>query len=242
MAETSAWVTAISTIALFLATVGLGVVALFGEQIRARFQCPRLSVSITAAPPDCLKAPLGLQYVHPESDPNTGPTLIGNYALRLRVSNDGETPAENIEVIADELQVRNATGQYVRVPTFIPVNLVWASMPGRLMYLDRISPGTHKHCDLAHIVDPQARASLGMEDNPALAVPANQTMLSFDAIVRPYNLNYLVGPGQYRLTVLIVASNSAPITRTVEINLTGKWSTVESEMLSGGIGLSVLQP
>jgi hypothetical protein len=42
------------------------------------------------------------------------------------------------------------------------------------------------------------------------------------------------------LTVVVAASNSKPVEKTLEINLTGEWIDEESKMLEEGVGVRVI--
>jgi len=96
-----------------------------------------------------------------------------------------------------------------------------------------------KHCDIGHIIDPTQRANLPMEDDPSIGVPG-QTLLSFNFTVRPFTMSHLIPPGKYRLSLLIGASNTKPVKKTIEINVTGDWYSDEAEMLRDGIGIRLL--
>ena len=46
--------------------------------------------------------------------------------------------------------------------------------------------------------------------------------------------------GNYKLEIIVAASNSKPIKKTLEINVTGKWYDDLQEMVSKGIGIKIL--
>ena len=96
-----------------------------------------------------------------------------------------------------------------------------------------------KHIDLGHVVDPAKRR--GPEENPRLALSAQQTSLTFDLLVAPNHKGHIVPPGDYRLDILIAAENSAPVRETVEISLRGQWFPAEEQMLRDGVGVRLVQ-
>ena len=108
------------------------------------------------------------------------------------------------------------------------------------MLLPAISPGTYKHCDLAHILDPDDRESVPGEHATWPNVPQNKTILSLDTIVKPYTQSYLLPFGTYHLTLIVAAANAKATTKTLEITLTGDWYDDEDQMLGEGIGIRLL--
>jgi len=220
------WLIAIGTILLFLAAV-------FQDKIRAWLTRPKLSASIDVAPPDCHKTVL-------KSFDRQGHVIDAAdcYYLRLRVGNSGNQRAEMVEVFASELSKRQVDGSFKRMDSFLPMNLVWSHI--RRPFLDAISPGMEKLCDLGHIVEPEKRPRFGMEDNPQLGVPADQTIFSFDVATKSFTMSHLIPPGKYRLLLLIAAANTKPVSKTLEIVVTGNWYDDESRMLGEGIGIRML--
>jgi hypothetical protein len=165
--------------------------------------------------------------------------------LRVLVWNDGNATARNVEVSAEALTRQRADRTWETVVTFPPMNLVWAHLPPSRpglageMYFPSISPKVGKHCDVAHIIDPQRRADFG-EYNPALSLAPQQVSLAFNLIVRPNNYGHIVEPGTYRLDVRVAAENARPEPRVIEINVPGPWYQDEARMLRGGVGIRVL--
>src|SRR5882724_2219609 len=84
------------------------------------------------------------------------------------------------------------TTSWETVATFPPMNLVWAYLG--TMYFPSISPGMGKHCDVAHITDPQHRAHpLVGEDDPALGITSQEVSLAFNLMVKPNHRGHIVG-------------------------------------------------
>lgn len=208
-------------------TLVLAAVAVFQETIRGWFYRPAFQASVKTEPPDCVAVPFT------RSD---GTFLANGVYLRLLIKNVGNATAKNVEVYAKELCRERADGTWERVAAFPPMNLRWANVG--MMYFPSIAPEMGKHCDLGHIVDPQQRHLLH-EDNPRLNLNNNQTSFTFDLIAAPNHRGHIVGPGEYRLDILVAAENARPLARTVSISLNGTWDPDETRMLRDGVGVGV---
>ena len=219
--------------ATFLAVI----VALFKDEILRAWRKPQLMVSIALQPPDCHKTTLtyivqksGVMYRSPDC-----------YYLRLWVENIGKTRAERVQVFAAKLFRRNADGLFKEVDGFLPMNLRWAhgqqASGGPEIFAEGISPEMGKHGNLGHIVDPRFRKDVG-EDLPGMA--AHETVVALDLEVQPNTLSHLVPPGVYRLQLRVAAANSAPVTRTIELTITGKWFAEQAQMFSDGLGIRMI--
>jgi len=219
-------------LAEWLVAVGrlvLAVVAVFQETIRSWFYRPTFHVRVRCEPPDCVSVP----FTH------DGAFLANTVHLRLWVQNDGSATARNAEVYAQGLTRQRADGIWEPVAMFPPMNLAWANIGG--IYFPSIAPRMGKHCDVAHITDPQHRAHpLIGEDNPALGLAPQQVSLAFNLIVKPNHRGHIVGPGTYHLALQIAAENARPIQRTVEINVPGPWYPDGTIMLRDGVGIRLL--
>jgi hypothetical protein len=154
----------------------------------------------------------------------------------MLISNEGSARASDVQVYADKLDVKSAAGAFQLEPRFLPMNLLWANVGSPYVSLP---PGAKRHCDLAHIIDPAHRASFPAEDLPTVALA--RTVLSFDVEAKANNMGYLVGPGVYRLTVLLSAAEIKPQRYVIELNHTGSWSSNETTMLSTGVGVTLVK-
>lgn len=218
------------TVAEWLVAAGtlvLAAVAVFQETIRGWFYHPVFQVSIKTEPPDCVAVP----FTAPD-----GTFVADSVHLRLWVENTGNVTAKNAEVYAKELRRQRADGTWERVGAFPPMNLKWANVG--TMYFPSIAPEMGKHCDVAHIVDP-ARRHLLHEDPPRLALTDQQASLAFNLMVAPNHRGHIIGPGEYRLDILVAAENVRPIRRTIAISLRGIWYADETRMLRDGLGVTV---
>ena len=122
--------------------------------------------------------------------------------------------------------------------TFPPMNLTWSFVHPRSAHYPVIAPGMGKHCHLGTIMDPTVRSEM-RDENPTLRLAPDQTSLAFGLIVRPNHLGHIVGPGHYRLTIVVAAENAEPKEQCVDIHLSGRWYADEDRMLRDGIGVSI---
>ena len=218
------WLVAIGTIVIAL-------VAVFQESIRAFFYRPKFHASIKTEPPDCVALPL--TFKKSEWDPLV---IAQSIYLRIWVENVGNATANDVEVYAKSLHRLRADETWERVIHFPPMNLVWSNIG--VIYFPRIAPDMGKHCDVGHVTDPSKRTEIG-EDSMALGLTDEETSLAFNLQVAPNHKGHIVGPGQYRLEILIAAGNARPTKRTLYINLRGKWYIDQAIMLRDGVGVTI---
>ncbi len=213
------------------------LVALFKDELLRWWRRPKLAVSIPMRPPDCQKTTLNYTVQHP--------TLLHAsadcYYLRLWIENMGKTRAERVQVFAAKLLRKNSDRSFMQVEDFFPMNLRWThGQPGSLapvIFADGISSEMGMHCDLGHLIDPAHYADLGQT---LPAVVAGQTILALDLEVAPNTKSHLIPPGVYQLYLRIAAANCKPITRVIELNITGRWFADQDHMFSDGIGIRVV--
>jgi len=228
--DTAEWALVWVTLMMAVATLALAAVALFQDQWREWLRKPELTASIKVEPPDCHMITLG-----------TGPSAVANFYMRIQVGNDGGVPAKDVEVFAAELRI-DQSGDWKRLTTFLPMNLVWSHMQSQgkppVIYYPMISPHMSKHCDLANIVDPARRAG-SIEENPALGLTPTQTSARFNVMVYPNHKGEIVGPGRYQIDLVVAASNARPKRFVAEIHLAGNWYANESQMLAAGVSATI---
>lgn len=217
--QLAAWATALAT---FLAVV----VALWKEDIVARWRRPRLRARISLQPPDCHKIPIT------SINRKTG-AVVGSrdaYYFRLWIENTGGVRAENVQVFAAGLRRKRADGGYAEVDSFLPMNLLWAHT--KEVFAPGLSPRMGRHCDLGFIAKPESyrEGEIG-----SLA----DLKLVLDTEVVPNTRSNECGPGEYELILRIAASNSLPLEAVCSIMLPGKWFDDDREMLSQGIGIQI---
>jgi hypothetical protein len=193
---------------------------------------PKLLLVFEAEAPGCHKIPMRRQQ-------RDGTIVEADcYCFRVRVKNEGNRRAESIEVFASTLWIKSADGKFVRVCDFFPSNLIWGH--NNKPFCDAIYPDLDKYCNLGHIIHPRKRSLFLDEDNSGLRLTQEQTIMSFHTAIKPYNLTHLVGPGEYRIELVLAWENCKPVRRTLEINHTGQWFDDERKMLSEGIGISLV--
>lgn len=222
------WLTAVGTLLL-------AIVAVFQDKIRHWVLSPKLNISCSNDPPDCHKT------IYKMIDHTTGQVILAAecYYFRIRVHNTGDRSAENVQVFAEELSVKQIDGTFKALNSFIPMRFNWANLGKPVM--DYILPQTYRHCDIGHILDPVLRRQFPMEDDPRLGVSATNTILSCDLEVKPFTMTHLIPPGDYRLCLSIGATNAIyPIKEFLSIYISGQWFTNETQMLSVGTTLKVL--
>jgi len=218
----------IAQIVLAVLTLVLAVIAVFQDPIRDWVRRPRLLLSAVCEPPDCVAIPI-INFL-------TKGTADAMF-LRVNVSNKGNTAARYVEVFARDLRRKRADSKWERVTTFPPMNLKWSNLGGAI-YVERIAPGMSKQCDIAHITAPTERGKIYEGVPPGVA--PERTALSFELQVLPNHLGHVVGPGDYRLDLIVAAENADPQTYTAEISLKGEWFKDEARMARDGVGIRIL--
>ncbi len=102
-----------------------------------------------------------------------------------------------------------------------------------------ISPRVEKHCDIGFVVDP---GSGWYNFDPRKGIPPGAATFTFEVEAKPNHLGHVVGPGTYRLKLLVAAANGARVESTLEIRITGDWFKDEDSTLSDrGVTLLTIQ-
>lgn len=245
--DLATWLTAAGT---FLAVV----VALFKEDIVKIWRRPALAVRVMLRAPDCEKmevqiaASPQIQFSGSRDDAGGNVTVIGNvvpgaplwhgpmFFFRIWVENLGEQRAERVQLFASKLSLRHADGVFRPVETFLPMNLRWSNSQANApqIFAD-INPAMGRHCDLGTISDP-ANSTLA----PLHGVENGQ--VSFDLALEVFSNSqgHRLAPGAYRLELKIGAANAYPVSRTIEINFSGRWYPEVSDMFKNGVGIKEL--
>jgi hypothetical protein len=205
-------------------TILLGGVAVFQDRIRRWLESPELDIEVSNERPDCIFVLF--------TNTETGEFLRDSVHVRLRVINDGHAQARNVEVYAERVR-RYTDGRWAQVQSFVPMNLTWADL--NVMYFPGISHRMSKYCTLGYIVDLGRRKP---ELEPAGGVGPDETCFAFSLIARPNNKPHIVGPGRYRIRLIVAAENAPPVTREIELHVPGRWYPDEATMLRDGIALA----
>ena len=236
--NTADWLTAIGTIVLAIGTILLAIIATFQDKVRSWVWHPKLDLLVNGRPPDCNKTPISGHRL-----PDGQRVVADGYYLRLKVINSGNQQAEFVEVFVNKLSKLQRDTTFKEINSFLPINLLWANFNEAVVFAPVINPGMHLYCNLAHIIDPQRRPEFAIpvaEDKHGEDVLPEKAILSFDTAVRAYTQSYLVPPGTYKLDLKIAAANMKPIERSLEVTLTGNWTTNEEKMLGEEIGIRLL--
>jgi hypothetical protein len=211
------WLSAIGSIAVAL-------VAIFQEWFRRLVFRPRLRLAARVARPAAEK----FKWEDPDTDV---------YFFRLEVTNEGNAAAKDIQVYVASAQRKRQDGGSEGVSRFSPMNLVWAYTqrePTLPVLLPQMPP---RLCDFAHVVDPKNRLQHS-ENLPEL--DPQSAVLALELEVQPNSLGYLLEPGEYLLSLKLVASNHAPKDYTLEVRFPGKWFDQQDMMFSDGFGLRLV--
>lgn len=215
------WGTVAQWVGAVVTAVAIGV-ALFKESIIRWLRHPELTARLEARHPDCVKTPL-----------KHGEWWGSRYFLRLWIRNEGDVRAEKVEVFLARAWVEHKVGSWEELPQFTPMNLRWSNGDWKnpTIYVDGISPGMSRYCDLGAISDP---AHPDLKSLPE----AGKTRLGLQFEFLGPASEYLL-PGKYKFEILVAASNREPVAYFVEIHLTGLWSEDEKEMFKNGFTVTV---
>ena len=127
------------------------------------------------------------------------------------------------------------------ISAFSPDNLLWSNIDQSIY--PKIPPKSERHSCCFHIVDPTKRIdpSLTYEDKVFSDISQEKTIMHIDTAFKSNRKDYLQPFGEYLLKIIISAGNSSSAVRkSVFINITGDWYSNEDQMLSDGVGFSIV--
>ena len=189
-----------------IGTLAVAVLAIWGDWIRSRIFKPNLSIDIDPTSPFCQE--------------------IGQRLwIRLRVRNDSETPAEDVEVWLDSLE-RKEEEEFQKRP-LIPLPLSWthnnpyttvelrSDTDGRIAG-NLISPVANRHSINGHR---ERYCNFGAEHVEV----GNPIRFSLDTVPRPADWLGGLHPGTFRVTCTVTAKNSSPITGRFQFKIPENW-------------------
>jgi hypothetical protein len=232
-----------SQIASAIATTAAVFVALFREPFISWWRRPKLTVRTLSEPPDIDKIPFVWTIVSSsELSPGypMGRSSVDAYCLRLWVQNEGKSRAEKVQVfVAGVYREIDPHTPHVPVKSFLPMNLRWSfgTETNPISFADGISPGMGVHCNLARVLDPTKRKTLG--DDHSEAEP-EQPVLHLETELKTTNLCNVLPPGIYHLELKIAGANCKPTSHTVVVTLKDKWFDDKERMLREGVRMRVL--
>lgn len=193
------------------------LVALFKEDFIRRRRHPKLTASIEAKHPYCIRT--AVQWPGPNQE---RPWRGWKYWLRVWVKNEGNVRAEKPEVFLSRAWVWNDNRSFEPLPNFTPMNLLWSYTDDA--YVDGISPDMRRLCDIGSILEPTY-------SNPANPL---QSLSETRLVLRLQNHTDWLPPGRYKFELKIAGSNCEPVTHCIHLHLTGRWHEEPTEMLAHG--------
>jgi hypothetical protein len=221
------------------ATLFLAFIALFKDTVLMWIQKPKIYIEFELRPPDCFKSQI--IHAHPEQIDQNKVELkrveFYMFYYRLRIINNGKSPAKNVEVAIRDIKKKKGNS-FERMDFVLDDNLDWASsklIAGRksVMYYEFISPGTFKHCELGHILDPSKRYLDPSEDKKQIS--KDETIFAFNVMTRYHSLYHIIDPGTYRFKIIVAGENFVALEKIYELEITGKWFEDEDKMLNEGL-------
>lgn len=159
------------------------------------------------------------------------------YYLRLKIINEGSAPAEDVEVVFDELDHKNKDGQFEKSHSFLPRNFIWSYTDQITM--NKIKPHMPKYCNLGHLIplnsikpDLANMISSLKYSSIALFLADTQTLLGGNPLS--------IAPGEYRFKILIGGDNFQTITKWYAFSYKDEWSNDADSTFSNIIQLKEL--
>jgi hypothetical protein len=214
--------------ATFTAAIVALFISVFDKWLRSLIYYPILDLECDLKQPNCEKT---------WKTRETG-DKVECYYFRILVKNNGRAKAESIELLATELLKKHTDGQFHKIESFIPMNLTWTHS-FKNKYYPAISKNMFRHCDLGYILNPKGRHVFINEDDEKF--DKTKTVFSLELEVKPNSLQHLVGPGIYRLKIIVASSNTKPVEKIIEINHIGNWIDDEQIMFNEGIGIKLIK-
>jgi len=222
-AAAAAWAGAFATLLAVL-------VALFKEELQRFWRKPKLEAVVRLTTPDCHKTEITV------TNRQTGQVdRWPCYYLRIWIENRGNQRAEQVQVFVSKLWRKRADGTFGEERQFLPMNLLWAHI--ERPFLAGLSPKMGQHCDVGRVIHPSKASAVG-EKLPTVA--EDKAILALDLEVKPNTKTHLLAPGEYQLELRIAASNARPVSKKVELSVTGEWFDDETRMFADGLGMRQL--
>jgi hypothetical protein len=213
-----------STLAQWIAAVGTicaVIVALFKDSLLYLWRKPKLVTTCENSPPWTVRTPLFIR--------DAAGTLLwtgDSYWVRVKVTNEGRTRAEKVQVSLLNLEYKPPTVDGALSEDqrqHFPLNLMWSHV--HVPILDGISPGMSALCDIIAMSDPANPHWPRPADTPA-GVTVGRLQLEVELPPEFHSLN----PGSWRLTLSIAAANAKPTVKTLLFSHTGQWRQNDADM------------
>lgn len=211
-------------------TVGAVVTSVYffyKEKIKNYRTRPKLKIDIHFYPPEC----------HSTRVHSAGFNVPAHW-FRLFVKNEGKSNAKDLEVLIEAVEIKTGD-KWQTYPEFLPSNLVWTHINSP--YLSNLLPGTMKNVDLGYILDPKKRISNTLEYNNLFPNGPTDIMFNVNISVKPYNQYNIIGPGEYKFSLIVGASNCDPIREKFNITFSNEWQEDINQMLDKTIMISKIK-
>jgi hypothetical protein len=198
---------------------------------------PKLAIVASLDPPDCVRVAATYPFSSYVNDKFTGTHLghVDTVYLRLKVRNDGRSLAREVQVFAESVTRFRSGGDWELVTMFPSMNLPWSDLPRRAtvrmrMFFPGLGPTMSKHCDLGRLADPRGRHRIGDAKDD---LDAQNNVFAFETLVKPNHGGHIVGPGTYRIRLLLAAENARPVPITVELIVRPDWRPEDPASMLG---------
>jgi hypothetical protein len=217
-----------------IATFAAVLLALFRDLVLGWWRRPELDTTCSKEAPWTVKTPM---IVWQGKNAGGGVWKGNGYYVRIKVENVGKTRADKVQVSASKLTKRGADGNFVEIPTILPLNLKWSNSPPDevLTIIDGISSKMSAFCDVISLCDP----ANPYQRRPAGFTPTATTIGQLQLEVEPFTDTHLLLPGTYRLIIRIAAANVEPIDKELEFTHTGAWTQDDVMMRRDNLGISL---
>lgn len=198
--------------ALFLGAGG-------GDWMKSWFKKPKLNISIKVASPDCHKTSFYRSGVDRK--------VCDTYYFRFRIENSGNSYAENVEAMVTDVY-KKRDGQYEKVTSFLPLNLVWSHY--LQLTMPKIQPKLFKHLDFGHILkqEPAYLERFNISEEP-------NVIFELDVAVRPNTGSHILLPGDYKVKIVFAGNNVDPVEKTYHLIINDVWDDDENRMLQNNV-------
>lgn len=133
------------------------------------------------------------------------------------------------------LWVIDADGNRLMDPSFLPLMLPWSwwTESGPARWLQRLPPGTFKHCDLLTVTLEQDSRSRAKRRRYSENTGWPKSWMTFKAAYDPSSSSsespLRKAPGRYQLDFIVAASNATATYQTAHISFDG-WRDSTTEM------------
>jgi hypothetical protein len=211
----------ISNWVLIGTTLFLGIIAIWGDQIKRLIFSPKIAVSFEETPPYCHKTS------YRSTSIGLGEVNEPVFFFRFRVDNIGASKLKNCEVKLDQLWIYNSAGKPQKFSGWNEVSLVWAS--GRRSIID-LDPHRKGYCNIGHIASKRYQE---LHEQNFIDLPGShekQLRFFFELAEIPYSQPNCLLFGKYAIKLMIYAENAPPRELWFEISWSAKWQDNETEM------------